>query len=115
VAVLVLWSVLELAAVRGRSDRAAVLAEASVPAVASGLALLVAAWLAIGAPAAGARGQGFGVPLALAGIAVRLLAIRALGRGFTSAIIPSGPLVDRGIYAHLPQPSDAGLLLLAIG
>jgi protein-S-isoprenylcysteine O-methyltransferase Ste14 len=91
-------------------------------ALASALGLLATAWTALALPSLApssplAPWTWLGAPVVLAGIALRVAAIRTLGRSFTSEIVaaPGHPLVTRGIYAHLRHPSDAGLLLIAVG
>ena len=52
-----------------------------------------------------------------AGVALRLAAVRALGRWFVSEprVVPGQPLVRRGAFARLRHPSESGLLLLSLG
>lgn len=55
--------------------------------------------------------------IVLAGLAVRLAAIRTLGRQFTvNVVIRDGhELIDRGIYSVLRHPSYTGLLIGFVG
>lgn len=56
------------------------------------------------------------VPVGL-GIALRFLAMRALGDAFTSetAFVPGRPIVESGLYRWTRHPSDLGLVLYAAG
>lgn len=56
-----------------------------------------------------------GACLAIAGIALRVTAIRTLGDRFISDIRINAPPVRNGIYAWLSHPSEIGLLLIATG
>ncbi len=58
-----------------------------------------------------------GVPLALAGTALRAWAIHALGRWFTFTIQVAGDqrVVDRGPYRRVRHPGYAGALLAFLG
>lgn len=83
----------------------------------SALALLAVTLLAIATPDPSAAIPPLGALLATAGIALRVLAARALGEALTSetVLVPGRPLVTRGIYAHVRHPSDAGLVAFAAG
>lgn len=56
-----------------------------------------------------------GTALALAGITLRLAAIRTLGEGFGAGLQPTVPLRNDGPYRYLHHPSELGLLLLTLG
>lgn len=56
-----------------------------------------------------------GGALLLVGIALRMLAIQALGNQFISDIQVGSEIVRDGIYAWLRHPSEIGLLLIAAG
>jgi protein-S-isoprenylcysteine O-methyltransferase Ste14 len=83
----------------------------------SALGLLTTAWAAIGFPSFVSSLAWLGLVAIALGVALRALAIRALGAAFSSEIvvIPGQRLVTHGIYAHLRHPSDVGLLLVALG
>ena len=61
------------------------------------------------APLAGA-----GISLMLAGASLRIVAVRQLGAGFVTDMQPAR-LMTRGVYRWLRHPSEAGLLLFALG
>ena len=93
-----------------------------LPASAGALALLLcfevslAEHLALGRP----RFDGTVVVGAMAmafGVALRLAAVRALGRWFVSEprVVPGQPLVRTGAFRLLRHPSESGLLLLSLG
>lgn len=87
-------------------------------ALASALGLLATTWAAIGLPSVDAAPAAWlGAPLVALGIALRVMAVRALGPSFTSEIVamPGRPLLTRGIYSRMRHPSDAGLVLVALG
>ena len=56
-----------------------------------------------------------GAMLLVLGVALRILAVRALGNQFVTDIRVDGRIVRDGIYAYLRHPSELGLLLIAIG
>jgi len=58
-----------------------------------------------------------GTLLMVAGIALRYLSIRTLGRFFLNevALVPGQPLVTHGIYGRLRHPSELGTVCLAFG
>ncbi|WP_346838932.1 isoprenylcysteine carboxylmethyltransferase family protein [Microbulbifer sp. SAOS-129_SWC] len=109
----------------GSASRATVVATSNVRAAPlpylAGLALLGGFWLSLyGAGERGFAAQGLAVIGALAmsaGIALRLAAIRALRRYFTShvALASDHRLVTGGLYAWLRHPSELGLLMVAFG
>jgi protein-S-isoprenylcysteine O-methyltransferase len=89
---------------------------------ASGLGTLLVFWLGLLARAdtAYAHRDGWqwaGLPLMLAGIGLRVLAIRTLGPYFVSETVvrPGQPLVRRGIYQFVRHPSETGLLAMVAG
>lgn len=103
---------------RGQPDPSRARAPGTRLALASALGLLVTTWAAIASPTfTTARAAWLGAPLVALGIALRAAAIRALGTSFTSEIVvvPGQLLVTRGVYAWMRHPSDAGLLLVALG
>jgi protein-S-isoprenylcysteine O-methyltransferase Ste14 len=126
--ILLLLSLLEPAALGGRMDPSPAPARAGVAearlALTSSLSLLATGWLAMGASGvtylptsatAAAAWCWLGAILALAGVALRVGAIRELGAGFTSAIEPRGHLLSNGIYGRMRHPSELGLLLVGVG
>ena len=84
-------------------------------ALTSALGLLASAWLSIAAHGTNDLWPWLGAVLAIAGVVLRVLAVRALGPGFSSAIEPGPVLVVSGVYGHVRHPSDLGLLLLSAG
>jgi protein-S-isoprenylcysteine O-methyltransferase Ste14 len=118
IGLLLLLSVLEPAVLRGSPARVSLRGRAGVLALASGLGLLFTTWGALLEGAAAAQPWCWlGLGAAAAGIGLRLVAIRDLGPGFTSALdpVPGRPLVVRGIYGRVRHPSDLGLLLTSSG
>ena len=113
VSLLLLLSVLESQSFRGAPSSAQE-ARKSL-ALISALALLGVAWVSL--TTATAMGSWLGAPLALAGVGLRVAAIRALGPSFTSGLtpVPCRPRVATGIYRAMRHPSDVGLLLLGSG
>jgi protein-S-isoprenylcysteine O-methyltransferase Ste14 len=85
-------------------------------ALASAIALLVTAWLALATPLVW-RWTWLGAPMIALGIALRVTAIRALGHSFSSetVIVPGRKIVTGGIHARLRHPSEIGLVLAAAG
>lgn len=85
-------------------------------ALATGLALLVTAWLAL-ASRAHPEWAWLGLPLAGTGIALRAAAIRALGDAFSSetVVAPGRRIETRGPYAVVRHPSELGLVAIAAG
>lgn len=51
----------------------------------------------------------------LAGVALRRVAMRTLGREFVSEPRAAPVLVQSGVYAHLRHPSETGLLAVGLG
>jgi isoprenylcysteine carboxyl methyltransferase (ICMT) family protein YpbQ len=81
-------------------------------ALASGLALLVTAWLAI-ASSVRTEWAWIGLPLVACGIALRAAAMRALGDAFSSeTVIVPGRAIVAGRLRH---PSEVGLVAIAAG
>lgn len=119
VVALVAFAIAETAAKKGASDPSRWGAPGTRLALVSGIGLLVTAWVAIGFPAAAAAAAAaFASAIACAlGVLLRVLAIRALGDGFTSETVlaPGRPVVRTGIYGVLRHPSDIGLLLFTAG
>lgn len=124
--VIIVWIVSEASAfVRGVTiapDRR--LDRSSGPALIGGL--LLAIWIGgvLGKEVPGAAiGAGqplvfvFGLLLALAGIAIRQVAIATLGRFFTVRVMtaPDQTVVDRGLYRYIRHPSYTGSLLTVLG
>lgn len=115
-AILVVLGVLEARAVQSREQP-----DRSWLAIASSLGLLGTAWLSVWS--ASERGEpnmsAFigGAVIACLGIGLRVLAIRALGAGFTSSEVPmpGRPIVRTGIYRYLRHPSEIGLVAVALG
>jgi protein-S-isoprenylcysteine O-methyltransferase Ste14 len=118
VLVMLLFAELEAAACT-RSDSSRADAPGTRLALVSALGLLATAWAAVGFPSLEKVGwwAWLGAPLIALGIALRVAAIRALGRSFTSEIVapPGHTLVTRGIYARMRHPSDIGLLFVVFG
>ena len=58
-----------------------------------------------------------GLTAMVSGITLRLLSIRTLGGHFLDeiALKPDQPIIMSGIYRYLRHPSEAGLLLIALG
>lgn len=91
-------------------------------ALASGLALLAVFWLA-SLERAISNNTGLDVLsqmwaiVVAAGVMLRAVAVRTLGRHFVTAIATGNgrSLVRRGVYAWLRHPSETGLLLMAFG
>ena len=86
----------------------------------SGVALLDIFWLSLidaRGLALGATVAGFAALLIGAGIAIRVLAVKTLGRYFVSHIALSREhrLITSGIYSVLRHPSELGLLLIGFG
>jgi protein-S-isoprenylcysteine O-methyltransferase Ste14 len=110
----ILAAVLALAiAEGGKRDPARWGAPGTVVSLASALALLATTIAAALSPRSDLWGL---VPIAV-GIALRVLAMRALGDAFTSetAFVPGRPIVARGLYRWTRHPSDVGLVLYAGG
>jgi protein-S-isoprenylcysteine O-methyltransferase Ste14 len=84
-------------------------------AVVGGLSLLLVFWVGLGFGGSGWPVAG-GLAM-IAGIALRIAAIRALGPWFasTSRWLPGQPEIRTGVYGRLRHPSELGLLLLAFG
>jgi protein-S-isoprenylcysteine O-methyltransferase Ste14 len=93
-----------------------------LPASAGALALLALFWTSLAEHAA----RGAVVPASLAaagalvmaaGVALRLSAVRALGRFFVSPprVLPGQPLVTGGPFRSMRHPSETGLLVLSFG
>ncbi len=90
--------------------------------VAIGSSLLVCFWISLadrawsGLRPFDALGM-VGAAAMLAGIGMRLLAIRTLGRYFLDEIslVSGQPLITTGIYGWLRHPSEAGTIALAAG
>lgn len=87
-----------------------------------GLALLAVLWAAVadradGPPLFDWVPEALGSLFMATGIALRVAAIRALGRWFTNEVrtLAGQPLITDGPYAHLRHPSEAGTLALAFG
>ncbi len=88
----------------------------------TGLALLATFWIALAArlgrasPSLGWQ-QAAGAAAMLAGVILRGLAVRRLGRFFVSSIriVPEQPLVCDGIYRILRHPSETGILAASLG
>ena len=84
--------------------------------------MLAAFWTALAArvgdasPVLGWQ-QVAGVGVMLAGVVLRWLAVRRLGRFFVTPIqvIPEQPLVCDGVYRFLRHPSEAGILAATLG
>ena len=120
VAAMLMLGEVELSAA-SRGDPVAARAPGARLALASALGLLVTAWAAIGSPSLAPSWSSawtwLGLPAVLGGAALRASAIRTLGASFTSETVatPGRALVTRGIYARMRHPSDAGLLLVALG
>lgn len=87
-------------------------------AVLGGLSLLATFWLGLGlgGPVSGTTAL-LGAGLMIAGIALRLAAIRALGPWFASTThaYPGQPRVRSGVYRRLDHPSELGLCAVALG
>jgi protein-S-isoprenylcysteine O-methyltransferase len=89
--------------------------------LASCLAVLAVFWVAVLQRSAGPPGlawyQPLGAGVMFAGIAMRRLAIRRLGRHFVTSVSVDGrrALVQQGVYAWLRHPSETGLLLVTLG
>lgn len=85
--------------------------------LATGLALLGvhAAGIADHVARGTAPALALGSALIVAGVALRLAAIRALGAGFVSATVAPARAVRRGPYRWLRHPSEVGLVLAAAG
>jgi len=81
--------------------------------LASGLALLATTIAA----ASSGRTEWIGLLPIAAGIALRVLAMRALGDAFTSetVFVPGRPIVRTGVHRWTRHPSDLGLVLFAGG
>lgn len=93
-----------------------------LPASAGALALLALFWTSLAEHAVRAAHVPAGIVLAgavvmSAGIALRLSAVRALGRFFVSPprVLPGQRLVTHGPFRAIRHPSEAGLLLLSFG
>lgn len=116
VVLLVVLSLVEPIALRSSRAGHAASMRGSPMALASGVGLLLTAWLSLGGSSR-AWWCWLGVLPVLAGVALRVLAIRDLGPSFSSTIEPppGGKLVVRGIYGRVRHPSDLGLLLIAAG
>lgn len=86
-------------------------------AAATGLALLavfVVSLVSRQPPLAG--GAPVGIVLMVAGVTLRVLAMRALGPRFVTAVAPpDAALVTSGVYRFLRHPSEIGLLAIAVG
>src|SRR5256885_11130092 len=85
-------------------------------ALATGLALLVTTWMAL-ASDAHPDWAWLGAPLVAFGVALRFVAIRALGDAFSSetAIVPGRRILRSGPYAVVRHPSEIGLVAIAGG
>ncbi len=90
--------------------------------LAIGLSLLITFWVslaenALSVPAGFGAAAAAGTSFMVAGVALRYLALRALGPAFLNevAILPGHSLVTSGIYRWLRHPSEAGTLCLAFG
>jgi protein-S-isoprenylcysteine O-methyltransferase Ste14 len=90
--------------------------------LATGLFLLVAAWVGLGSAALRDGethwvGLGAGFLCMALGISLRIAAMRNLGEAFQSqdGTQVGQMLIQGGIHRHLRHPSEAGLLLLAGG
>ena len=100
----------------GRIDRLA-----SRLALAASLAVLAVFWTAMIERATGsprfAWHQALGGAAMLSGIALRRAAIRGLRERFVTSVTVCDrrPMVEHGLYAWLRHPSEAGLLLIALG
>jgi len=95
----------------------------------SAIALLIEFWIALATPCVDMRhGAGTftflslaGALFMLAGLYMRLLAIRTLGERFgiddrtLAKFSGSGTIVDSGIYRRVRHPSETGHILLSIG
>ncbi|MDB4939530.1 MAG: isoprenylcysteine carboxylmethyltransferase family protein [Labilithrix sp.] len=103
-------------AARRAPDPSSARAPGTALALLSALGLLATGWVALAFPAV-RWWSWLGAPVVLAGIALRVAAIRALGASFTSEIVaaPGHALVTHGVYARVRHPSDLGLLLVALG
>ena len=112
--ILVLVSVVALAiAEGGRRDPVRWGAPGTAVSLASGLALLGTTIAAIFAE----RTAPIGLVLIAVGIALRVLAMRALGDAFTSetVFVPGRPVIETGLHRWTRHPSDLGLVLYAGG
>jgi protein-S-isoprenylcysteine O-methyltransferase Ste14 len=112
--VIVLLAAIALAiAERGKRDPVRWGAPGTAVSLASGLALLATTIAA----ACSGRTELVGlVPIAI-GIALRVLAMRALGDAFTSetVFVPGRPILTSGLHRWTRHPSDLGLVLYAGG
>lgn len=117
VVMLVAFAIAETAAKKGVSDPSRWGAPGTRLALVSGIGLLVTAWVAIAFPASASASASACACACAFGVLLRVLAIRALGDGFTSETVlaPGRPVVRTGIYALLRHPSDIGLLLFTAG
>lgn len=114
--ILVLAAVIALAVAEGgRRDPARWGAPGTAASLASALALLATTIAAALATRTRVEPVGL-VPIAI-GIALRAMAMRALGDAFTSetAFVPGRPLVETGLHRWTRHPSDLGLVLYAGG
>lgn len=84
---------------------------------ATALALLLTFWTALATRAGGPAAAAAGFVAMAGGVALRVAAIRRLGAFFVTAVrvVPGQPLERRGVYARMRHPSEAGLLLAALG
>jgi len=108
-----MWAALESRCVRGRA--------AGLPPAIAG-SLLLTLWLALldvrsGPPGLVAGAAAIGGTLVVAGAALRVAAIRALGPRFLDAIalMPDHRIETRGLYGVLRHPSETGTLALSLG
>ena len=88
-------------------------------AIATGIGILMLLWLAQ-VECAFLRSNHlplsvFGAALVVAGIGLRVLAIRTLGAQFVSDICRRGPKVNHGIYRWISHPSELGMVMIVVG
>lgn len=100
-----------------RGGEALDLADGGFPwsALATALMTLAVFWLAALTALPSAPTLWLGAGLMAVGVALRHLAMRALGRAFVSEPRVQAKLVEHGVYRRMRHPSEAGLLALTLG
>lgn len=84
-------------------------------ALATALSTLAVFWLAALRASSSSPTLWFGAMSMGLGVALRSLAMCALGSAFVSEPRTRATLVEHGIYRHMRHPSEAGLLALTLG